>query len=484
MGFDAITSFCGALLLIVAAAITSPAQTYKVLIDLNETAGSVPYSGVVQGLDGNLYGTAANGGANNRGSVVKITPTGTLTTMYSFCAHTNCVDGSIPQGGLVLGTDGNFYGTTVFGGTGTTFCGSGCGTIFKITPAGALTTLHSFCTGSTCLDGDQATSALVQGTDGNFYGTASSGGANSQGTVFKITPMGTLTTLYAFCSQTSCADGQSPLAGLIQATNGAFYGTTSHGGANGYGEVFEITSSGTLTVVHSFDNTDGADPTSRLVQGASGTFYGMTQGGGSGTACFGSPCGTIFKMTSAGVLTTLVSFDNTNGASPEYGGLVQGSDGNFYGTTPGGGANGDEGTIFKITPAGALTTLYSFCAVSACDDGDGVNSIMQATSGILYGTAAGGGTSSDGVIFSLTAGLKKFVQTLPGSGRVGGNIKILGNALTGATAVSFNGTAATFKVVSASEITATVPTGATTGKVSVTTSAGTVISTVGSFRVP
>jgi uncharacterized repeat protein (TIGR03803 family) len=462
-------------------ALASPAQTYKVVLSFDGTDGTAPYSPLVQGPDGNLYGTASNGGTHGNGTFFKVTPSGTITTLYNFCSQPSCTDGNAPQGGVILGTDGNFYGTTNYGGTGTTYCGSGCGTIFKITPSGSLTTLHSFCIASSCLDGYVPTSGLVQGSDGNFYGTAPTSGSFFQGSVYKITPTGTFTTLYDFCAEPGCADGEAPLAGLIQGANGNYYGTTADGGAFGRGEVFEITSTGTLTVLHSFDLTDGGDPTTKLVLDNNGNYYGMTQGGGSSTACFDQACGTIFKMTASGSLSTLVSFDNTNGADPEYNPLVQGSDGNLYGTA-GGGTNESAGTIFKITAAGALTTLYDFCAMSGCGDGSGLAALMQATSGTFYGTTAGGGASSNGVIFSLATGAHRFVETVPTIGKVGTKVKILGNNLSGATSVTFNGRTAAFTVVSGTEITTTVPTGATTGKVVV--EAGSALSTVVPFRVP
>ena len=183
--------------------------------------GASAIGALVQGSDGNLYGTTYGGGAEPRvGTVFKITPGGALTTLYSFCAQANCTDGQQPYAGLVRGTDGNFYGTTLEGGanTGCSLGAGTCGTVFKITPGGALTTLHSFCAQAGCADGGNPYAGLVQARDGNFYGTTFERGANGYGTVFKITPGGTLTTLYSFCSQTNCADGQYPYAGLVQAT--------------------------------------------------------------------------------------------------------------------------------------------------------------------------------------------------------------------------------------------------------------------------
>ena len=239
------------------------------------------------------------------------------------------------------------------------------------------------------------------------------------------------------------------------------------GGVNGVGTVFKITPSGTLTTLHSFDHADGFGSQAGLVQAIDGNFYGTTISPG---------WGTIFKVTPGGTLTTL--HDSTG----ESDGLVQATDGNFYGTASPGGTY-DEGTVFKITPSGTLTTLYSFCQQyrdGLCTDGDYPSAgLVQATDGNFYGTTAAGGTSSNcygdgcGTVFSLSVGLSPFVETQPTVGQVGTPVTILGTNLTGATTVTFNGTAATFNVVSASEITTTVPAGATTGVVQVTIPGGT-----------
>src|SRR5580692_1610353 len=191
---------CAVALLGAATAIASPAQTFTTLVNFNYTDGMNPYTmSLVQGTDGNLYGITEFGGANSLGTVFKVTPTGTLTTLYSFCAKTNCTEGAVPFGGLVLGTDGNFYGTTSEGGDTAEPCAAeggivDCGTVFKITPAGKLTTLHSF----DSTDGyTPGYGPLVQAANGNFYGTTQSGGANGGGAVFSITSEGTLTLLHS-----------------------------------------------------------------------------------------------------------------------------------------------------------------------------------------------------------------------------------------------------------------------------------------------
>ncbi len=450
------------------------AQTFNTLDSFDGTDGENPYAGLVQASNGNLYGTTYHGGAYGHGTVFTITPGEPLKTLHSFCSVINCPDGNEPAAGLVQATNGNLYGTTYLGGGAVEN-----GTVFKITPSGTLTTLHGFVGEPT--DGLFPYSGLIQASNGNLYGTTGAGGANNLGTVFEITPGGTLTTLHSFDK----TDGSDPVAGLVQATNGDFYGTTGYGGANNFGTVFEITPSGTLTTLHSFDITDGSYPFAGLIQATNGNLYGTTYYGGANND------GTVFEITPSGTLTTLYNFcsqsDCADGNNP-YAGLVQATDGNLYGTTYYGGANGD-GTVFKITlSSGTLTTLYSFCPQSGCADGyNPYAGLVQDTNGDLYGTTYYGGTSSKctggcGTIFSLSVGLGPFVETQPASGKVGAAVKILGTNLTGATSVTFNGTAATFAVVSKSKITTTVPAGATTGTVKVTTSSGTLKSNT-KFRV-
>jgi uncharacterized repeat protein (TIGR03803 family) len=480
-----------------ATAIGSRAQTFRTLVSFNGTNGALPDSSLVQGIDGNLYGTTYNGGAYGYGTVFKMKAGGLLTTLYSFCAQNlPCPDGFGP-GGLVLATDGNFYGTTAGGAVAAGGNASnGRGTVFKITVGGLLTQLHSF----EGPDGSVPTAPLVQATDGAFYGTTSEGGTREGhrachppgsrpigvgcGTVFKITAAGQLTTLYNFCAQTGCADGYGP-GGLVLATDGYFYGTTYNAGAYGYGTVFKMTAQGNLTTLHSFDGTDGAIPNG-LLQGIGLNFYGPAEDGG----VYGY--GMVFKMTPGGELTTFYSFCAQNLPCPDGNspfGLLQATNGILYGTTGSGGSSsacgdGGCGTIFKVLPVGTLTTLHNFDST----DGDFPRAgMVQATNGNFYGTTTYGGTSTNcsggcGTVFRLGVGLGPFVQTLPTSGNVGKPVIILGNNLAGTTTVTFNGTKATFTVVSSTEITTTVPSGATTGKVKVTTPHGTLTSNV-NFRV-
>jgi uncharacterized repeat protein (TIGR03803 family) len=456
---------CAVLLLCTATAIASPAQTFLTLLDFNGTDGSLPLGPLTQNADGTLYGTTLSGGANGYGTVFKLAPgTGTLTTLYSFCSQTRCPDGSAPAPGLALATDGNFYGTS-------------SSTLFKITPSGTLTTLHTFLS----TDGTNPNGGLIQAADGNLYGTTSYGGTGTGcpfigrcGTVFKITPGGTLTTLHSFRG----VDGGEPLAGLVQATDGNFYGTTFAGGVFGQGTVFKMTSGGALTTLHSFSATDGGSPYTALVQATDGNLYGTT---------LGPIFGTVFSITPGGTLTTIHAFNGTDGSTP-FAALIQATDGNLYGATTGGGADG-QGTVFKITLSGTLTTLHNFCSQTGCTDGYGpIHTLFQYTNGKFYGATPDGGTNSScsadgcGTLFALAVGLGPFVRTLPVNGKVGAQVRIFGNGLTTATSVTFNGTPATFAVVSSTLIRATVPSGATTGTVQVTTPSGTLSSNL-PFRV-
>jgi len=471
--------------LLATTSIALPAQTFTTLLSLDGADGDEPLAGLVQATNGDLYGTTEFAGAYNAGTVFQIAPSGALTTLYSFCSQSGCTDGRGPLGGLVQDINGDFYGTTVGGGANGDY-----GTVFKITPSGTLTTLYSFCSQSGCTDGANPEAGLVQATNGDLYGTTYDGGAQGDGTVFRTTPSGKLTTLYSFCAQTNCADGVNPVAGLVQTAKGDFYGTTKFGGAYNAGTVFQIAPSGTLTTLYSFcaqeNCPDGQSPASGLLQASNGNFYGTTTRGGAH-----HNGGTAFQITPSGKLTTLYSFcaqtGCTDGEIP-YAGLVQATNGDFYGTTAGGGANctgiGGCGTVFRITPSGTLTTLYSFCAQSGCTDGRGpLGGLVQDTNGAFYGTTNEGGATGDGVVFALSVGLGPFVETQMTSGPVGAGVKILGSDLTGATSVSFNGTAAAFTVVSRYFIVTTVPTGATTGRVEVVTPSHTLSSNV-PFRVP
>jgi uncharacterized repeat protein (TIGR03803 family) len=309
--------------------------------------GGQPDAALIQGSDGNFYGTTYGGGTNGWGTVFKITTDGTLTTLYYF---TGSSDGGTPASGLTQGYDGNFYGTTYSGGS------NGVGTVFRVTPLGSVTTLWQFSGGPSFTggpDGGEPEAGLVQGIDSNFYGTTFSGGLTNScscGTVFKITPQGTLTTLWRF---TGGNDGGEPTAGLVQGIDSNFYGTTSFYGTNTQGTVFKITSAGTLTPLWQFGGgSDGSYPAAGLVQGSDSNLYGTASQGGSGN-------GTVFKITSAGTLTPLHSFIAATGGDTPAAALLQANDGLFYGTTSAGGSNG-VGIVFRISSTGGFTNLYTF----------------------------------------------------------------------------------------------------------------------------
>ena len=430
--------------------------TLTTLASFSGVDGAQPSVGLVQGNDGNFYGTTYSGGAANHGVVFNVTSSGTLTTMYSFDS-----DGDEPYAGLIQGTDGNLYGTTLYGGTLNGLLAANAGTVFKITTNGLFTSLYTFATTNANYYtlGNQPYAALLQGSNGNFYGTTSTGvpfdtgtSPSVNGTVFEMTPSGNLVTLADF-SGTNGSDPRSALVqgkdgdlygattggasgaglaattgaifkvspsiitelaafnnsastgfypnGLLQGSDGNFYGTAQTGGTQGgYGTVFKMTSSGTLTALVSFDFNNGATPYAGLIQGNDGNFYGTTESGGA------SFDGTVFKVTPSGTLTTLASFNGANGANP-YASLVQRGDGNFYGTTYSGGAS-NLGTVFEMTPSGTLTTLVSFTGVNGANPYAG---LIQGNDGNLYGTTYGGGGCGVGTVFRVS--LPEVIQVVP-----------------------------------------------------------------------
>ena len=347
--------------------------------------GAKPYNGLIQGSDGDFYGTTQNGGSNkNYGTVFKITPQGEETVLYRFASGKD--GANTYYGGLIQGSDGNFYGTTYAGGGK-----KDNGTVFKITPQGQETILYRFAGGD---DGENPIGGLIQASDGNLYGTtAFGGGRSSKGTIFQITPQGVETILHRFISGFGF-DGENPAAALIQGFDGEFYGTTPYGGANGNGTVFRITPQGHETVLYSFKSRkDGATPISGLIQGIDGTFYGTTLSGGDKND------GTIFQITPQGQEAILYSFAGRKDGANPYNGLIQDRDGNFYGTTSQGGAK-NKGTLFKVTPQGQETILYSFAGGN--NGASPIGGLIQGSDGNLYGTTPLGGTSNFGTVFRIT----------------------------------------------------------------------------------
>lgn len=419
-------------------------------------------SGIVaQGRDGNLYSTAPWCGAYGYGAVFKITPAGMLTVLYSFGGKNG--DGLNPRGGLTLGTDGNFYGTTAYGGTNL------YGTVFKITSTGKLTVLYNFSNGS---DGGVPFAAPVQGVDGNFYGTTCQcDGQNGPGTIYKITPSGKFTSLY----QLDFWASSYPYAPLVQGIDGNFYGSAAYGGS-GAGVIFKVTPTGKFSVLHTFDNTDGSSPEAPLIQASDNNFYGTTCCGGSDDS------GVIFRISATGNFSVVHNMNAATDGGGPFGGLVQSADGNFYGVNAGGGNSsncmGGCGTIFKVSSQGNVSVLYNF------DYTDGAYpyaTMLEHTNGIFYGDTWSGGISNSactqsgpdcGVFYSMRTGLRRFISLLPYEAKVGKTVEILGQGFKGVSGVAFNGTPSKFNVVSDTYLTATVPTGATTGFVTVTTSHG------------
>jgi uncharacterized repeat protein (TIGR03803 family) len=387
------------------------------------TNGSGP-NGLIQGSDGNFYGTAQAGGQYGEGVVFRLTPSGSQTVLYSFAGGQK--DGAAPQG-LIQGSDGNLYGTTLAGGenictrpppAGGDGAQSGCGTVFEITLAGTESIIYFFTGGA---DGGAPNPGLAQTSSGDLYGTASVGGANGDGVVFQLTLTGVETVLHSFAGGTG--DGATP-ASLILGSDGNFYGLTTLGGELNEGTVFSVTPAGVETLLHSFGGgRDGELPSAPLIQGTDGNLYGTTPFGGMNSNAAHEcqqGCGTAFRITLAGTETVLYAFagGNSDGANP-YAALVEGSDGNFYGTTSSGGNAGCAegcGTAFTITPAGVETVLHFFGGTSA----DGVSpttGLILAPDGNFYGTTPFGGQFNVGTVFTMTpAGVETVVFSFGSAG--------------------------------------------------------------------
>jgi uncharacterized repeat protein (TIGR03803 family) len=431
------------------------------------TNGTSPAAGLIEDASGNLYGTTSAGGSSILwGTVFKLTPNGdggySESVLYNFCTQggTNCTDGADPLAGLVEDASGNLYGTTANGGANySSNCHDGsCGTVFKLAPNGdgsySQSVLYSFCAqgGTSCTDGANPLAGLIEDASGNLYGTTWYGGAtvpNSDstttgGTVFELKPNGDGTysesVLYTFCSQSGCADGEWPIAGLIEDTSGDLYGTTSAGGATitvsgnttTGGTVFKLTPNGdgsySESVLYSFCSqsgcTDGEGPGAGLIEDAFGSLYGTTSYGGANCqyGYDGAGCGTVFELVRNGdggysenVLYSFCAQGGTgcpDGYEPSSG-LIEDASGNLYGTTFDGGVHdvyGDGGTVFELTPSGTGYTeavLYSFCAQSsptiACTDGSPPQGgLIEDASGNFYGTTNGGGPNSYGTVFKLS----------------------------------------------------------------------------------
>ncbi len=434
---------------------SSSAQTFSVIHDITcSTDGCddqqpIP---ITQGRDGDLYGQMYSGGKNGDGTAWKVTPTGVLTVLYNFTYPAS----NTVSGGLTLALDGNFYGVDDHGGD------NNLGYIFRLTPSGGFSIPHSFTSVEGGFDGEP----LALGPDGNLYGHD---WYNCY--FFKLT---VATQVYSNISPT-CPLGS--FYSLTLGTDGRFYGVASSGGAFNKGFAYNVTTAGKLTVIHSFNGTDGEFPVGNLVQATDGNFYGVTQ-----QTPTNSFAGEIYKMTPTGTVTVLHTFasDGSEGENV-VSGLLAASDGNLYGTTNTGGAN-NNGTLYKITRTGTFSVLRSFtCSTDGCNNWV---PLAQRTDGTIYGVSMGGGTSNNGTIYKLaSATYPRFIAVQNYSGKSGATIDILGNSFTGATAVSFGTVPATsFKVVSSTFITAVVPATAINSVVSVTTPTGKV-STLKSLKI-
>jgi uncharacterized repeat protein (TIGR03803 family) len=364
------------------------AMTFKALAAFNDTTnGANPYAPPVLFTDGNLYGVTPYGGSNGVGVLYKVTTNAQVSALHVFGAS----DGTYPISRLTPASDGNLYGTTSSGGT------NGAGTIFKITTNGVFTVLYSFGAATNALgyylDGTYSYGGMIQGQDGKFYGVTFEGGVSNVGTVFQFSTNDGLHTLYSFTGDGSNDDGSYPYsAPLVEGAAGVFYGTTSGGGTNNVGTIFQITTNGTLTNLYEFDSTNSRVPYAGLSFGMDGNLYGTTINGGV------SNVGTVFQITTNGSFSVLVQFTGPNGEYPD-GGVVPGISNNLYGTTYEGGALG-YGTVFKLASNGVVTTLYSFTNTS--DGSNPYAGVTRDASGNLYGATLHAGAAGYGTIFRLS----------------------------------------------------------------------------------
>jgi uncharacterized repeat protein (TIGR03803 family) len=434
------------------AVVFAQAQTVSTVYNFagGKTSGQYPwYVTLVQGTNGSLYGTTYSGGSNLAGTVFSVTTSGTQTLLYSFKGGTK--DGSNPTGGLTLGTDGNFYGTTQQGGSATQ------GIVFKITTAGVLTILHNF---NAAVDGAFPWGPPILASDGNFYGTTSGGGTKGNGIVYKITSSGTFTVVYKF----DVTHGFAPIAPPTQGTDGFLYIPVSEGGNEYCGTIVQLSTAGVLNNSFSFPcGSGGSFPIGPLVQAANGNFYSTTQNGGSNGE------GTIYQVTPGLAVTLLHNFGAVFGdCTYPSAGLLLATDGKYYGSAADGGGKGD-GCLYNTTTSGSYTGLYTFDNTSNGTQISPLAPPVQATSGLLYGVTEFGGPSNDGTVYSLNMGLAPFVNMPLFSGKEGQAVMILGTHLKGTTSVSFNGVPAVFTVLSDTHMKAVVPKGATSGSISVIT---------------
>lgn len=354
--------------------------------------GAQPYAGLMRDSAGNLYGTTYTGGLPDCaggygcGVLFKVAPDGTETVLYSF---TNGRHGAGPYAAVIADKTGNLYGTTYYGGA------SGYGTVFKFTSSGALKTLYNFKGGN---DGSFPLAGLIRDKNGDFFGTTSYGGTHGNGTVFELAPHGVETVLYSFSGK---GDGGHPSGGLLKDSSDNLYGTTHDGngtgcGGAGCGTIFRIAVDGTETTLYAFKGgTDGANSNASLTSDSQGNLYGTTEYGGA------LDDGTVFRLTPDGTETVLYSFTfGGDGAYPTAS-LILDKNGNLYGTTYAGNGFGcfglGCGSVFKLSPSGSETTLYDFTGQG--DGGSPYAGLIKDSNGYLYGTASTGGNG--GTVFKL-----------------------------------------------------------------------------------
>jgi uncharacterized repeat protein (TIGR03803 family) len=376
---------------VAAATPRAQAQTFKVIHSFTGGSdGGSPLDGLTIDGAGNLYSTANAGGASGYGAVFEVNKNGE-TVLYSFAGGS---DGAYPEGGLIKDGVGNLYGTTTAGGGV-----ADAGTVFMVTTGGVEQVLYAFPGGE---NGAVPEAGLARDTQGNLYGTTTSGGAYGKGTVFRLTApksgsQWTETVLYSFGSG---SDGAIPVAGITLAKGKILYGTTSAGGAYGYGTIFQLAASGSVwteTILHNFqDGDDGAVPYGGLIWDTLGNLYGAATEGGSGGG------GTIFELTPAnGGWTFTALYSNPGwGISGSFRNLALDASGNLYGTTHCDGAN-SAGTVYKLTPATGSWTYTSLYVFEGGSDGLYSFSNPVLESNHLYGTTKQGGADGNGVIWEI-----------------------------------------------------------------------------------
>jgi uncharacterized repeat protein (TIGR03803 family) len=386
-----------------------------------DVRGGINPSALIQASDGGLYGTTTAGGSTGHGAVFRLVPGGHLETLHSFGAQ----GGAFPYAALVQGADSFLYGTT---GQGADNNYDESGTVFRMSLSGELTTLHTF----SFAEGANPYSALIQAADGFFYGTTTLGGVGYYGTIFKIDTADSFSSLYGF----NGIDGDQPMGGLVQSPQGDIYGTTFGGGDHGAGMIFRLDAAGQPVPLHSFAGTDGGHPVTALLRATDGYFYGTALDGGEHNF------GVVFRMDAAsGEVTTIHSFDNDPDGYQPQSALIQATDGYLYGTTAGG--PDGMGTLFRMDTAGAITTLHAFHST----DGAGPRGLIQASDGMLYGTAVQRGPlgSEGGVVFRLSNAGVAVNDIEPDSGRADGGVAvtILGGGFSDNATVVVGGVAGT-----------------------------------------